>query len=387
MVEALVCLLGDLDLVYPLVMGGFGVAVGGNTLPEVRWSRHTTSCFDLPSPWREPEAAVARLTEFARTQRQRPALVYQTDAALLMVSRHRDALAEHFDFIIPEAHLVEDLLDKRRFASLIQRVGLPAPHTLVALGGENPGDLDALTYPVIVKPAVRDEGDRWGAVAAAAKAVRCQSAEDLALLLSEPSLAGMVVLAQDEIVGDEDQIFSYHAWIDDDGNTRAEFIGRKIRTWPAQFGVSTAVEIIDDSEVAHAGRTTLKAIEFTGVVKIDFKRDPAGNLLVLEINPRFSLWHHPGAKAGVNIPAMVVDHLRGRPVAQHQPTTGVRWCNPWKDVVAAHRQGVSLIQWLRFLRTTDACYAAELDDPLSTLGWFVPRLDSAVRGRFTHASA
>src|SRR5215470_19812901 len=39
----------------------------------------------------------------------------------------------------------------------------------------------------------------------------------------------------------------------------------------------------------------------TGVAKPDFKRAPDGRLLLLEINPRFNLWHHLGAVAGVNL--------------------------------------------------------------------------------------
>ncbi|MCP4223046.1 MAG: ATP-grasp domain-containing protein, partial [Actinomycetia bacterium] len=182
------------------------------------------------------------------------------------------------------------------------------------VGGEEATDLDALTYPVVVKPAVRDHGDLWSEATGAAKAIRCGSAEDLTQFLAQPCMDGLVLLVQDEISGPETAICSYHAWIDPGGNTRAEFTGRKIRTWPAEFGVSTAVEITEDAEVLEVGRRTLKALDFTGVAKIDFKRDQAGELLVLEVNPRFSLWHHPAARAGVNIPAMIADYLSGAPV-------------------------------------------------------------------------
>jgi len=49
----------------------------------------------------------------------------------------------------------------------------------------------------------------------------------------------------------------------------------------------------------------------TGVAKLDFKRDLQGNLRLLEINPRFNLWHHRGAIVGVNIPALGYADLTG----------------------------------------------------------------------------
>ena len=51
----------------------------------------------------------------------------------------------------------------------------------------------------------------------------------------------------------------------------------------------------------------------TGVAKLDFKRDRSGKLHLFEINPRFTLWHHAAAIAGVNIPALVYADLTGAP--------------------------------------------------------------------------
>jgi hypothetical protein len=44
--------------------------------------------------------------------------------------------------------------------------------------------------------------------------------------------------------------------------------------------------------------------------KLDFKRAPDGALRILEFNPRFNLWHYPGALGGGSLPALV--HALGR---------------------------------------------------------------------------
>ena len=74
------------------------------------------------------------------------------------------------------------------------------------------------------------------------------------------------------------------------------------------------------------GRDIVERLKLFGVAKLDFKRDGAGKLHLLEINPRFTLWHHAAAVAGLNIPALVYADLTGTPrPAATRAKTGVRW--------------------------------------------------------------
>jgi D-aspartate ligase len=90
-----------------------------------------------------------------------------------------------------------------------------------------------------------------------------------------------------------------------------------------------------------------------------------GHLRLLEINPRFTLWHHPAALAGVNIPALVYADLTGasRP-APVRLRAGLRWCRPWKDFPAAREAGESLASWTRRMIGSEAKSTLSLDDPL-----------------------
>src|SRR5439155_95698 len=103
----------------------------------------------------------------------------------------------------------------------------------------------------------------------------------------------------------------------------AEFTGRKIRTHPTQHGHSTALEITDAGDVAALGRDLVHRVGLRGVAKLDFKRGPDGRLHLLEINPRFTLWHHPAALAGVNVPLLVYGDLTG---ASRPPLLKARAC-------------------------------------------------------------
>jgi len=365
----LACVIGDMDMVRPLGLAGVRVVAAGWTGPETRWSRYTVDHIELPDLWEEGAATVAALVRFARRQEERPVLFYQNDPSVLLISRHRQELADHFAFVVPDADLVLDLVDKARFTELALRHNLPIPRTALTRGGESNPNLADLSYPVIVKPVLRkDTTETWNPVAGSAKARSAGSAAELAALLSRHELEGVPLVVQEAIPGPEDRISSYHAFIDEAGTTRGEFTGRKFRTWPGQFGQSTAVEIVAQDDVRALGREILHKLEFTGVAKVDFKRDDDGHLLLFEINPRFSLWHHPGAVAGVNIPALVYRSLTGSAVSASEARSGICWCNLWNDWRAARAQGVGPIEWLRFAAAADARRAAHLDDPGSTVG-------------------
>ncbi len=172
------------------------------------------------------------------------------------------------------------------------------------------------------------------------------------------------MIIQTLVPGDERGIESYHVYVDGQGAVVAEFTGRKVRTRPAEFGDSTALEITGAADVTALGRDVVGRLGITGVAKLDFKRSPSGELFLLEINPRFTLWHHLGAKAGVNIPALVYGDLvgLGRPAVQ-RARAGVRWCKPWVDHAAARERGVPLLRWLPWALGCEAKRAFAPDDP------------------------
>jgi len=173
------------------------------------------------------------------------------------------------------------------------------------------------------------------------------------------------LLLQEYVPGPETQIESYHVYADESGAIVGEFTGRKLRTYPATYGFSTAVVITDSPQVRELGRELTQRLAFRGVAKFDFKRAPDGRLHLLEVNPRFNLWHHPGAVAGVNLPAMVYADLMGipRPPAS-AALPGVRWCHMAHDPRAAREAGMSPLRWIVSALGSDAKSGFSWDDPL-----------------------
>jgi D-aspartate ligase len=364
---AIACVIGSMDLVRPLGLAGISCAVVVEAGDVAAYSRFTRDVVRLADPSLEPELLLERLLRYADGQAEPPILYYGQDTDLLFVSRHRERLRRRFRFVIADAGLVDDLVDKERFGALARRLDLPVPAAVcVDVSAAPPRKLD-LKFPVVVKPAARERGN-WAAVADGAKALGAATEAELRGIWSRLARERLKVLVQELIPGPETRVESYHVYVDADGQTAGEFTGRKIRTHPPAYGETTALEITDAHDVAELGRDATRRLGLRGVAKLDFKRDASGRLHLLEVNPRFNLWHHPGAKAGVNLPALVYADLVGLPRPRPRSArAGVRWIYHGHDARSARAQGVPLRRWLPWAISTEAKSNVALDDPLPVL--------------------
>jgi D-aspartate ligase len=358
----LALVMGDVDMVRALGVAGISSAFFGFADDAARRSRHVRVALPWIDQWNRQEDIVTALLDLARSLPEPPVLFPQTDATLLLASRHRERLGDALRLVLADAELIAQLVDKGRFQALAARMALPVPRAQRLRPG--PGAPPALDvpYPLIVKPLTRTPA--WSAFAGSGKAVNVRDAAEFAALWPQLRSVGTEVLAQQLIPGPESRIESFHVYVDASGAIAGEFTGRKIRTFPPDYGQSTAVEVVWLPDVAELGREVVGRLALRGVAKLDFKRDERGGLHLLEINPRFNLWHYPGALAGVNLPAMVYADLTGRPrpTAPAVPRT-VEWCDPLQDLRAVHAAGISKVAWLRWLRGCAAICGLAREDP------------------------
>jgi predicted ATP-grasp superfamily ATP-dependent carboligase len=361
----LACVIGDMDLVRPLALANVPCAVLAPPGSGAEFSRSAGISLGWVDPWSHPEALIERLLAFGRSQPSPPVLFYEGTADLLAISRHRDTLRDAFRFVVADATLVEDVTDKYRFQVLAERLDLPVPRTRRMDPPSEPAGWRAdLRYPLLIKPVTR-RFDAWGKIAPDAKAIAVDDPERLRRLWDRLAAAGVQILAQELIPGPESQIESYHTYVDAEGTLVADFTGKKIRTRPARFGYTTSLSITDADDVAALGRQIVRRLELAGVAKLDFKRTADGQLRLLEVNPRFTLWHHPAAVAGVNIPALVwsdLNELARAPVGRAR--AGVTWCDLWEDAAAAREVGELGLRWAAWAARCEAKSGFAWNDPM-----------------------
>lgn len=322
-----------------------------------------------------PQAALSELCALGRLFGDRPALFYGDDAMLLLVSRNREALAPLYRFLLPPAELVEGLVDKLRFAAIARERGLPAPRTVTSWEASSAAEIARIVPPpVILKPfshlgfynarSIVELG--VGPV----KALTARTEEELARMIDRIRAFSPDFVVQEYIPGGEDNVVSFHAYVDARGRRLGSFTGRKIRTYPRLAGISTYLEVADDPALARAGMEAIEKLGIVGVVKLDYKRDPrSGRLYLLEANPRFSLWNHLGAAAGVNLPLIAYRDLIG---AKEEPARlvrpGLRWLSFGDDLRTFLRSfrpagELTLASWLLSLRGPKVYDVFAWDDP------------------------
>jgi D-aspartate ligase len=349
---------GDRDLAATLHAAGIPVAAVAGRSKTLRYSRYARDWVGDPDSGQD--ALVETLLRYATSQMEPVVLYYQTDDALLMLSRRRQELSAGFRFVLAEPDLVEKLVDKAAFSQLAARLDLPTPQTLVLAVTDETREVEQLDWPALVKP-VRREGSWEGNCAA--KAVLVADRKELQDLLTTLRPTHSHVLVQEYIAGPEAQVESYHVYVDSSGATVGEFTGRKLRTYPTAYGYSTALVTSQAEDVVNVGRDIVSKLGMTGVAKLDFKRDFNGKLWLLEVNPRFNLWHRLAAAAGLNIPALVFADLLGLPRPQTSPVrAGVRYCRMRQDWQAAREEGVGTLAWLRFVAGCEVKSDVDLSD-------------------------
>jgi D-aspartate ligase len=291
------------------------------------------------------------------------------DETAALVARHHAELGKRFRLTTPPWEVTRYAYDKRLTYPLAETLGLDVPRTWYPRGRDDVAALDC-EFPVVLKPAVKDGFNRL----TAAKAWRVDSRDELlarydeACSLVEPE----ILMVQELIPGGGAEQLSYAA-ICDAGRPLAALTARRSRQYPMDFGrASTYVETADLPEAAEPARALLERLGYTGLVEVEFKRDPRdGRCKLLDVNPRVWGWHTLCARAGIDFTYLAWRLARGEPVPGGTARLGVRWTRLSTDLPTAvkeiRRGRLGLREYLRSLRGPRERAIFARDDPLPGL--------------------
>ena len=180
-------------------------------------------------------------------------------------------------------------------------------------------------------------------------------------------------MVQQLVAGNGDSQLSYAA-LCSNGEVVASLAARRLRQYPMDFGrASSHVETIDDSRLERDATRLLAAMRFTGMVEVEFKRDPvSGANLLLDVNPRAWGWQSLGGRAGVDFPYLLWRLANGRLASRgSRAAAGVRWVRAGTDVLAAAGElaagRLSVREYVRSLRGPLEFAVFATDDPLPSL--------------------
>jgi len=328
-------------------------------------SRYNNRTLSWPSE--DQEEKLNFLIRLAERNGIRDWVLFPTgDEGAALVARHHQTLAQYFQLTTPPWDELRWLYDKRLAYRLADRVGVARPWTMYPANQDELAG-SKLLYPVILKPAYHSGFNPL----TASKAWRIDSREQLlaryeeARTLVDPS----ILMIQELIPGGGESQFSYTA-LCQEGQPITSLTARRVRQIPMDFGrASTFVETIDDPAIEAPAVRLLKAMRYTGIVEVEFKRDPRdGNLKLLDINPRVWGWQSLCGSAGVDYPYLLWLLANGRPIPATKAEVGVRWARMSTDAPTAIREVLrGRLSWRDYLHSIRPPLASAIytsDDPL-----------------------
>lgn len=319
-----------LGIVRSLGKRGIPVCVIDDETSISRYSRHTTRALKVKN-LRNEQQIVEALLDIGNSLKLQGWVLYPTrEEIVAALSRFREQLGSIFRVPTPNWPSVQYAWDKRNTYKLAESLGISTPRTWYLQKSSELADLkDKL--PLVIKPAIKEHFF----YATRAKAWRVDTLSELQDRFSQARelIGAGEIMLQELIPGDGCQQFSYCAFFKE-GKALGSMVVQRRRQHPREFGrASTYVESVDLPELAEISTRFLKAIDYYGLVEMEFKfdqRDKAYKLL--DVNARTWGYHSLGARAGVDFAAMLFADQIGESVQPRQARPGVKWIRLLTDL-------------------------------------------------------
>jgi D-aspartate ligase len=363
-----------LGIVRSLGRQGIPVCIVDDELSISRYSRYSTK-FVKVADLHDERVTVESLLEIGKRLRLHGWVLYPTREELVAAfSRNRAELSELFRVPTPEWGSVQWAWDKRNTYRLANELGIPVPVTHYPQSLEQLSELDGLTPPFAIKPAIKEHF----LYATKAKAWCANSQSELKDLFKKASdlVNPGEIMVQELIPGGGAQQFAYCAFFRH-GQAVGKMVAQRRRQHPLQFGrASTYVETVDVPILEEFSERFLQRIDYYGLAELEYKLDTRdGQYKLLDVNARTWGYHSLGVSAGVDFSYMLYADQLGMPVAECRGRPGVGWMRTTTDVPAAFcalaAGDTNFRGYLRSLRNCSADAVFSLQDPLPGLAEIV----------------
>jgi predicted ATP-grasp superfamily ATP-dependent carboligase len=292
-----------------------------------------------------------------------------SDIEAQFLAQYHTILSDAFLTTTPAWNVMRWAYDKRLTYRLAAEAGIDLPWTYSPRDRDDVASLKG-PFPMVVKPAIKEHKNRF----IRDKAWRANDRKELMARYDEASSLvdpGIIIL-QELIPGSGSTQFSYAALWSKRGPV-ASLVARRLRQYPIDFGyTSTFVETVEQPEVSQAAERFLRAINYSGLVEVEFKYDVRERRYkLLDVNGRLWTWNALGNRAGVDFAYLMWLESQGKSVPPCQARTGVGWLHASRDFVAAmleiQRGTLSTTAYLRSLCGPKEFASFAMDDPLPTI--------------------
>lgn len=222
---------------------------------------------------------LAGLERIGRQLKLPTILIPTDDAGSILVAEEALILRQWFLFPKLRSDIPRSLADKSRLHALCKQLQVPCPQ---AISPRTISDvyefIETAAFPVVVKPS-----RPW-----------LRSNTKTSLVLSPRALLDIYrrsegqassLLIQEHIRDGDDWFFNGYS--DANSECLAGFTGRKLRSFPPQFGAATLSRSVTNPVLLRQAEALVKAIRYAGIMDIDYRFDKRdGQYKLLDFNPR-----------------------------------------------------------------------------------------------------
>lgn len=253
-----------------------------------------------------------------------------SDETLVAVVKNKEILEKHFNVPCPDWNVVQKFIEKKYTYAIADEHGIPAPKTIIPRNVKDVMDYaKRVDFPCLVKPSQShlffDHFKR--------KMFVVENEEELISVYNQSVDAGLEVMLQEIIPGDDINVVNYNAYFWE-GEPLVEFTAQHIRNAPPWWGSPRVVLSKDIPEVIGPGRKILKALGFSGYACTEFKMDDrTGIYKLIEVNGRHNLSTSLAVACGINFPYLQYRHiLENETPTQGTYKKGVYWIEIITDI-------------------------------------------------------
>lgn len=329
-----VCILGSggshsLGFVRSLGKRGIPVIVASINQSVRLYSRY---CFEAIHI-RGESSLLSFIMELGEYMPLKGVMIPTGDAEVLFMARNRSHIGKYFFFALPDITVLETLANKRTQYEFAADLGIPIPQTFFP---ESPNDIikiaDKIEYPCIVKPAYshvwRNYHNRVG-MKGWEKLAEVSSAQELHNTYNSMKDAGVELLIQELIPGDDTQLYSLYTYLSQNAKPLATIVIRKLRQWPPLYGSGSSSVTCKNENVVALGLKLLQNAKYHGLSNLEFKFDSRDKKYkLIEINVRCGERVRLAIDSGVDIPYIAYKDMLGKAVTPiNTYRVGMQWMN------------------------------------------------------------
>lgn len=292
-------------------------------------------------------------------------LIPADDATLTVVSKNKRILAEHYIVACPDWEIAEKFVDKKHTYALAESVGVPVPKSVVPHSLEDVKRYGKIIdYPCLVKPC----RSHLYFELFSRKMVKVNNRDELVAAYREAEGAGIEVLLQEYIPGDDKQGVNYNSYFWN-GKPLVEFTAHKCRLAQPGFGVPRVVRSINIPELIEPGRKIVQALGFYGFSCTEFKKDARdGVYKFMEVNGRHNRSGLLAVYCGINFPFIEYKHLTENKLPKESGfRTDIYWIDEISDLLKSIRyydkEKYSLIEYVRPYLKPHVFAVFDMNDP------------------------